>query len=212
MIVKSLERRPIFNIGDGQTGTLQEYGSKMIKAIKKSKASDMDPMKASADELVDEFFPKIERGPVAYNASLIDLIDNIRSTSPGPEGKQFVLPKYTNVPKDKFNHYKGPTTSEMLRMFDANYEKGGTPDFEEFKTLLFNRAYDQLEVDPDDYLERIETPMSIKEAHSFKDRSYEGLDLKETLFKVIEDKTKYNIGLGALFQEEMSDRRKGYSA
>ena len=49
--------------------------------------------------------------------------------------------------------------------------------------------------------------MSIKEAHSFGNRSYEGLDLKETLFKVIEDRTKHNLGLGALFQEEMSDRR-----
>ena len=212
MIVKALEDRAIFNIGDGKTGTLREYGDKVTKAIKKSKASDTDPIKASADEIVEEFFPKIDRGPVAYNASLIDLIDNIRSDSPGPEGKQFVLPKYTNVPKDKLQHFKGPTTSELLRMFDANYAKGGTADFEEFKTLLLNRAYDQLEVDPEDYLERIDKPMSIKEAHSFGDRSYDDIDLKETLFKVIEDKTANNIGLGALFQEEMDDRKRGFSA
>ena len=207
MIVKSLEDRAIFNIGDGKTGTLKDYGKKMVKAIRKSKASDMDPVKASADEIVDKFFPKIERGPEAYNASLIDLIDNIRSTTPGPEGKQFVLPKYTNVPKTKLRNFKGPTTGEMLRMFDANFAKGGTDDYEEFKTLLFNREYDKLEVDPMDYLELQDEPMSIKEAHSFGNRSYEGLDLKETLFKVIEDRTKYNLGLGALFQEEMSDRR-----
>jgi hypothetical protein len=54
--------------------------------------------------------------------------------------------------------------------------------------------------------------MSIKEAHTFGDRSYEDLDLKESLFKVIEDKTKHNIGLGALFQEEMDDRKRGFSA
>ena len=52
MIVKALEDRAIFNIGDGKTGTLIDYGKKMVKAIRKSKASDMDPVKASADEMV----------------------------------------------------------------------------------------------------------------------------------------------------------------
>ncbi len=184
---------------------------RLERELKRSGKIDKNLSKISTDEFPEKVFPKIERGPEAYNASLIDLIDNIRSTTPGPEGKQFVLPKYTDVPTQKIKHFKPPTTAEILRMFNDNFTLGGTNDFEEFKTKLFNREYNDLEIDLTDYLDYVfdGEEMSIKEAHEFGNRKYEDLDVKGSLFKTIEDRTEYNIGLGALFQEEMNDRRAG---
>ena len=70
-----------------------------------------------------------------------------------------------------------------------------------------NRRYEQLAVDPGDFLQLKfgGEKVSIKEAHDFGKRSYDELDLKESLFKIIEDRT--GLGVGALFQEEMNDRR-----
>ena len=94
-----------------------------------------------------------------------------------------------------------------LDQLEANAEAGGTQDFDEFKEQLFNRRLDLLAVDPADYLEVKfgGQKKSIKEAHNFGDMSYDDLDLKESLYKIIEDKT--GLGVGALFQEEMNDRR-----
>ena len=184
---------------------------RLDRELKQSGKIDKNLSKVSVDDFPEKVFPKIERGPEAYNASLIDLIDNIRSTTPGPEGKQFVLPKYTDVPKQKIKHFKTPTTAEVLRMFNDNFTLGGTDDFEEFKTKLFNREYDDLKIDLTDYLDYYfdGEEMSIKEAHEFGNRKYKDLDIKGSLFKTIEERSKHNIGLGALFQEEMTDRRQG---
>ena len=206
MIAKPLEQREIFDLGNGEVGTIKDYSRKTLKAVKDSGVVG-DPFKQSADELVSKMFPEIDRSPVAYNASIIDLIKSIRSTTPGADGEQFVLPMYRNVPKDKTVIFKGPTVGEQLRMFEANAAAGGTPDFEEFKSQLFNRQYHLLAVDPSDYLEVKfgGEKKSIKEAHTFGDMSYDDLDLKESLYKIIEDRT--GLGVGALFQEEMNDRR-----
>ena len=206
MIVKPIEQREVFDLGDGEVGTIKDYSRKTVKAVKDS-GQFGDPFKQSADELVSNLFPEIDRGPEAYNASIIDLIKNIRSTTPDADGEQFVLPMYRNVPKDKITIYKGPTVGEQLRMFEANAEAGCTQDFDEFKEQLFNRRLDLLAVDPADYLEVKfgGQKKSIKEAHNFGDMSYDDLDLKESLYKIIEDKT--GLGVGALFQEEMNDRR-----
>jgi len=205
VIVKPLEDREIFDLGDGQVGTILEYGRKTLPAIKKSGVGD--PTKESADELVDKLFPEIQRDDTAFNASLIDLIKQIRSTTPDADGEQFVLPMYRDVPKTKIQFYKAPGIFETLRMFEANAAKGGTEDFEEFKYQLMNRRFDEMAINPEDYLElRFDgEKKSIKEAHSFGDMSYEDLDLKESLFKIVEDKT--GLGVGALFQEEMGDRK-----
>ena len=152
MIAKPLEQREIFDLGNGEVGTIKDYSRKTLKAVKDSGVVG-DPFKQSADELVSKMFPEIDRSPVAYNASIIDLIKSIRSTTPDADGEQFVLPMYRNVPKDKTVIFKGPTVGEQLRMFEANAAAGGTPDFEEFKSQLFNRQYHLLAVDPSDYLE-----------------------------------------------------------
>ena len=206
MIVKPLEDREVFDLGDGEVGTLKDYSLKTTKIVKDS-GEFGDPTKQSADELMSKIFPEIERDDTAYNASIIDLIKSIRSTTPDADGEQFVLPMYRNVPKDKVTVFKAPTVGEMLRMYEANAAAGGTPDFEEFKSQLFNRQYHLLAVDPSDYLEVKfgGEKKSIKEAHSFGDMSYDDLDLKESLYKIIEDRT--GLGVGALFQEEMNDRR-----
>ena len=206
MIVKPLEDREVFDLGDGEVGTLKDYSLKTTKIVKDS-GEFGDPTKQSADELMSKIFPEIERDDTAYNASIIDLIKSIRSTTPDADGEQFVLPMYRNVPKDKTVIFKGPTVGEMLRMYEANAAAGGTDDFEEFKTQLLNRRYEQLAVDPGDFLQLKfgGEKVSIKEAHDFGKRSYDELDLKESLFKIIEDRT--GLGVGALFQEEMNDRR-----
>ena len=81
MIVKPIEQREVFDLGDGKVGTIKDYSRKTVKAVKDSSQFG-DPFKQSADELVSNLFPEIDRGPEAYNASIIDLIKNIRSTSP----------------------------------------------------------------------------------------------------------------------------------
>ena len=138
---------------------------------------------------------------------MIDLIKSIRSTTPDADGEQFVLPMYRDVPKAKTQFFKAPGVYETLQMFEANAAKGGTEDLDEFKFQLYNRRYDEMAINPEDYLEVKfgGEKKSIKEAHSFGDMSYEDLDLKESLFKIVEDKT--GLGVGALFQEEMGDRK-----
>ena len=184
---------------------------RLERELKRSGIFKKDLSKVSEDEVLDKLFPKIERGPEAYTANLIDLMDRIRSTSPGAEGKQFVLPKYTDVPTKKMKHFKTPTITELLRMFNDNFARGGTSDFEEFKTNIFNREYDDLKIDLTDYLDFYfdGEEMSIKEAHEFGNKKYEDLDQRGSFFKTIEERTKHNLGLGALFQEEMNDRRAG---
>ena len=85
MIVKPIEQREVFDLGDGEVGTIKDYSRKTLKALKKS-GEFGNPMKQSADELVSNLFPEIDRGPEAYNASIIDLIKNIRSTTPDADG------------------------------------------------------------------------------------------------------------------------------
>ena len=203
MIVKPLEDREIFDLGDGQVGTILEYGRKTLPAIKKSGVGD--PTKESADELVDKLFPEIQRDDTAYNASMIDLIKSIRSDK---DGNQYQVPKYKNVPKKKVPHLKGPNIQDMLEMYLDNKALGGTDDYELFKYDLYNRNDENLKISLDDYLE-FKGMFSIKDAYEAQENAdYADLDMKGMFVKNIKARTGF--GLSALFEEEMEDRRKGY--
>ena len=206
MIVKSLKDRAIFDLGDGTKGSVIEFGRRMNTALKKSGVVKT-PEKISSEELIEEVFPEVPRGEDSYTANIIDIFKSIATDK---DGNQYQKPKYKNVPKVKVEVYEGPTTIQMLQMYKDNLREGGSEDFEEFKTLLLNREYNKIRINPDDYLEKRfdGEPKTIKEAHSFyQTADYEDLDMKEALLKVIYDRTGF--GLGALFQEEIDDRKRG---
>ena len=156
-------------------------------------------------EKVSEFFPKIERKPDSYSASLIDIIKSIRSDE---DGNQYQEPLYKVDPRDRVVIYRGPYLDEIINAFEANKEAGGTKDFQKFKKDLYNRDWYKFKIDVRDYLDvSMAEPKPIKQAmEDFENRPYEGLDVRETLLKIIKDRT--GIGISGLFEEEMSDRLK----
>ena len=96
----------------------------------------------------------------------------------------------------------------MLEMFLDNKALGGTHDYEQFKYDLYNRNDENLEIRLDDYLE-FKGMYSIKGAYEAQENAdYKDLDMKGMFLKYIKDRTGF--GLSALFEEEMSDRKKGY--
>lgn len=170
---------------------------------------------ATMDELIETLFPKdLNKGLGLPNVTVIDMFDSVRSETPDADSKQFQIPKFVDVPKDKVRFYEMPEVPLQLEMFRDNMLFGGDDDFETFKQNLFNQDYDKLKINVDDYLEPKfgGKKMSIKEMlERVEDSSYEELkgDSRDLFFKMIKDRTKHNIGIAALFQEEMNDRRVG---
>ena len=74
---------------------------------------------------------------------------------------------------------------------------------------MYNRDWQNFKIDIRDYLDMsVAEPQPIKQAmEEFENRPYEELDIRETLLKIVKDKT--GMGVAALFEEEMADRKKG---
>ena len=84
MIAKPLEQREIFDLGNGEVGSLIDYSRKTLKAVKDSGVVG-DPFKQSADELkdvsktLDNLAIGLERDEL-NEAELSQAIDDIRIT------------------------------------------------------------------------------------------------------------------------------------
>jgi len=162
--------------------------------------------KAEGFEGLQSLFPRIERNADSYSTSLIDVIKSIRSDE---DGNQYQEPLYKVNPDDKVVIYRGPYLDEIIEAFEANKLSGGTDDFQKFKKDLYNRDWQNFKIDIRDYLDMsVAEPQPIKQAmEEFENRPYEELDVRETLLKIVKDKT--GMGVAALFEEEMADRKKG---
>ena len=157
-------------------------------------------------EEVYKNFPPVERDADSYTTSLIDVIKSIRSDK---DGNQYQEPMYKVDPKDKVVIYRGPYLDEMIEAFEANKLSGGTEDFQKFKKDLYNRDWHNFKIDIRDYLDlSVAEPKPIKQAiEEFEDRDYKDHDMRGQLLKIVKDRT--GMGIAALFEEEMADRKKG---
>ena len=97
----------------------------------------------------------------------------------------------------------------MIEAFEANKLSGGTEDFQKFKKDLYNRDWHNFKIDIRDYLDlSVAEPKPIKQAmEEFEDRDYKDHDMRGQLLKIVKDRT--GMGIAALFEEEMADRKKG---
>ena len=174
-------------------------------ALMEKAGLDLDTETPTKD-MIRKFFPATPIDePDAYTVNFIDVMKSIRSDK---DGNQYQVPKYKNVPKKKVPHLKGPNIQDMLEMYLDNKALGGTDDYEQFKYDLYNRNDENLEISLDDYLE-FKGMFSIKDAYEAQENAdYADLDMKGMFLKYIKDRTGF--GLSALFEEEMSDRKKGY--
>ena len=218
MIEKSIstanyEDREMFPLPSGKLVSLKEYGKENLKTMKKASKIDkkfdkvVEDNKELSSDIVSTAFPEVIQNSNTYAPNFIDMIKSIRSDKYGNQ-YQVPLVKDTGV---KVRHFKGPSFMQLIEMFEANYERGGTASYEEFKSDLINGDYTNLFIEPDEFL----TPMFGGEMLTRKegierqeDLPYEEQDLKGTLFKIIKERT--GIGISALFEEEMEDRKKGF--
>ena len=217
MIAKSISTanykdKDLFELPNGERVSLIEYGAANKKAMKRASKIDdsfdklAEDNKNMATDIVHTAFPEIVQETDNYQPNFIDFIRSIRSDEDGVQYQEPLI-RDDGVKRLMF---KGPTFMTLVRMFEDNYEAGGTANFADFKNDLINGRYENLFVTPDEYLEPMfdGEPVTRKEGmERIEDAPYEEQDIKGTLLKLIKERT--GLGISALFQEEMADRKRG---